>query len=321
MLDRKNIGRIGATLIALLAMLANGAYGDEVQTQNLLTLAPTLKPALMLDDGPIINPADRRPESPTTQPSAARVPNWELPPITVIGQPSLRAEDRVGSYAQPRWTVDRRFPGTRVYVIPEGTVEFEYWFRADIARKGPSETQHFFELEFGLPYRFQLDLYGIVRSEEQENFVDNQVELRWALADWGKIWGNPTLYAEYVNKDQDPDKIEFKLLLGDELASRWHWGQNLLFEGETGGRREYEYGWSGGLSYTVIDSKLDVGVEAQLSFFDVHGDRGTYTHEIFLGPSIQYRPSARIHLNFAPLIGVGHESPAAKLLFNFGYEF
>ncbi len=64
-----------------------------------------------------------------------------------------------------------------------------------------------------------------------------------------------------------------------------------------------------------------MGVEAQVSFFDVHGERGTYRDETFVGPSVQYRPTPRMHLDFAPLIGVDHESPAAKILFNFAYEF
>ena len=274
------------------------------------------------DDIPMINPAQQSAGAASTQPAERHLPAWELPAVTVVGNPPLRAEDRVGPYEQPRWTVDRRFPGTRVYVVPDGTVEFEYWTRADVPRHGAAELQHMFELEFGLPYRFQLDLYGIVRNHgDSQNFFDNAIELRWALADWGKLWGNPTLYAEYANIDEDPDKVELKLLLGDELAPRWHWGQNILWEAQTGGEREYEYGWTGGLSYTVIDSKLDVGGELQVSFYDVHGDRGSYTHEVFLGPSVQFRPMARAHLNFAPLIGIGHESPAAKIFFNFGYEF
>jgi hypothetical protein len=285
------------------------------------SLAPTRVP-LMMDTTPVVNPAEHG-RSPTTQPGAAsKVPNWELPPVTVVGQPALKSDQYVGSYEQPRWTVDRRFPGTRVYVVPEGTVEFEYWFRADVPRGGgDTETRHMFELEFGLPYRFQLDLYGIVRSEGQETFIDNAIELRWAFADWGKIWGNPTIYLEYVNREEKYDKLEAKLLLGGQFGRGWHWGQNIIWEGETGGECEYEYGWAGGISKVLIDTKLEAGVEAQVSFFDVKDDRGDYSSEVFVGPSVQFRPSARTHLNFAPLFGIGDQSPCAKVLFNFGYEF
>lgn len=275
----------------------------------------------LLDDVPAINPANQRRPA-TAAFGGEHMPSYELPPVVGVPAPAFHEEERVGAYAQPRWTVDRRFPGVRTYVMPDGAFEFEYWARADIPRHGATEMQHMFEVEIGLPNRFQLDLYAISRSEGNgPNFFDQAIELRYAFADWGPLPANPTLYLEYINKDQAPDKVEAKLLLSGELAPRWHWGQNILFEAETGGDREYEYGWTGGISYTVIDAKLSMGVEAQFSLFDVQGDRGSYRDETFVGPTIQYRPTPRIHLNLAPLIGVDGESPAAKLLFNFAYEF
>ena len=139
----------------------------------------------------------------------------------------------------------------------ENEVEFEYWFRADVPRKGAAEIQHMFELSFGLPYRFQLDLYGIARTEGKEKtFFDQAIELRYAFADWGKIWGNPALYIEYINRDQLPDKVEGKLLLGGQLATRWHWGSNFVFEHELGGAQENSHEWTTGLSYTARDRQL-----------------------------------------------------------------
>ncbi|HVT87438.1 MAG TPA: hypothetical protein VHD56_01185 [Tepidisphaeraceae bacterium] len=282
----------------------------------------------MINTEPPINPAFGAQEgrAPTSQPAPSeRVPAWEMPAVTVVGQAEskFREDDRIGTYQQPRWTADRRFPGVRTYVIPENSVEFEYWTRVDVARHGPSEVQHMFELEFGLPYRLQLDLYAIARSEGSggETFFDQQIELRYAFADYGKIWGNPALYLEYAHREEAPDKVEAKLLLTGDLGPGWHWGQNLLFEAETADEHEFEYGWTGGLSYTVIDQKLSVGAEAQFSLFDVQHNRGSYTHEAFIGPSVQWRPMPRMHLDLAPLIGIGSESPAAKILFVFGYEF
>ena len=55
---------------------------------------------------------------------------------------------------------------------------------------------------------------------------------RWALADWEKIWGNPTLYFEYITLEDRPDKIEPKLLFGGEAAEGWHWAANLVAEVE-----------------------------------------------------------------------------------------
>jgi hypothetical protein len=60
------------------------------------------------------------------------------------------------------------------------------------------------EFEIGLPNRFQIDLY--VNSEINGDgnwYYDNfAAEVRYALADWGVIPMNPTLYGEYKFEDE-----------------------------------------------------------------------------------------------------------------------
>lgn len=300
----------------------------------LLTSALFATPALAADysfDVPpllmqVVNPADAQ-QRPSTQPEATqqRLRSFELPPVTVVAekQSDLREEDRVGSYAQPRWTATRRFTSTRVYVVPEGKIEFEYWLRPTINKDGSTETRSLYELELGLPHRFQLDLY--LRTDQDGDTGDmllgEQIEVRWAFADWGKLPGNPTVYFEYVMLEDRPDKIEPKLLLGGELAPRWHWGANLVAEIELGGPRSHEYQLTGALSYTLIDSKLSVGGESQLILTDIAGDRGNFTTEVLLGPSVQFRPLPQMTINFAPLVGLTDDSPDAQIYLNIGWEF
>lgn len=255
---------------------------------------------------------------------------WELPPITVNGQTGsvLREEEPVGPAGQPLWTADRRFPRVRIYTIPDGDQEFEYWTRVDVPKHGESEIQHFFEFEMGLPYRLQMDTYLILRSgcpdgdggHDGQTYVDGQFEMRWALADWGVLPGNPTLYGEYVWREAISDKVETKILFGDELAPRWHWGWNLVYEGETTEERSNEYSTTAGLSYTLLDEKLSVGMESEVAVSDTEDDRGHMGAEVFVGPSIQYRPSRYTHINMTPLIGVRGDE-AAKIFLNAGIEF
>lgn len=280
----------------------------------------------------VVNPADAQkpPEkkdqdaSSTEQPPE-RLNSYKMPAITVVGEPAaaIREEDRIGSYGQPRWTATRRFPGTRVYVIPEGEVEFEYWLRPTVDKDHPTEVRSLWEVEFGLPYRFQLDLYLRTDQEgdQSEMLLGQQVELRYALADWGRIPGNPTLYMEWVGLEQRPDKVEPKLLLGGEIAPRWHWGFNLVAELELGGDREHEYQGTAGVSYSVIDSKVSVGVECTASFIDTKEDRGNLNDEVFVGPSLQLRPAPQFFLNFAPLFGVTGNSRDAQIYINLGWVF
>ncbi|HEX8913755.1 MAG TPA: hypothetical protein VF796_15450, partial [Humisphaera sp.] len=263
----------------------------------------------------------------TGVPAPPRLRSFELPAVEVVGErlPELKEEERVGPAGQPRWTADRRFPGTRIYVVPEGTIEFEYWLRPTVPRHGATEFRNLWEVEVGLPYRLQLDLYfrneSVYNGESQNG---QSVELRYAFADWGKIWGNPTLYVEWSRLENEPDAIEFKLLLGGELAPRWHWGVNLSDELETGGDRANEIELTAGVSYSLVDSKFSVGAEMELGFVDTHGHRGSYDEKfLFVGPCLQWRPWEAVHIDFAPLAGIAltGDSPRFRAYFVVGYEF
>lgn len=337
-----------APMIALLALLApagvvcaeplyplDSVPGASLENPGELTLdgAPVAYPLYMQV---AVNPADKAREGQAStlpsdvdprrpaNPFANRQASYDMPPVIIEGEraPELREEDRIGPYNQPRWTARRRFPGTRVYVRPPGTVELEYWLRPTVD-DGETELRTLYEISMGLPYRIQLDIY--LRTDSggnlEETFVGQQVELRWALADWGVIWGNPTLYAEWVGLEQAPDKFEAKLLLGGEIAPRWHWGANLVGEFETGGEREYEYQVTGGVSYSVIDSVFSVGVEAIYIMADTKEDRGDFDYAFLIGPSIQWKPFEQLHIDFAPLVGVTSDSPDFRAFFVVGWEF
>ena len=259
---------------------------------------------------------------------------WELPAIHVNGSTNdlLREEELIGPNEQPRWTTERRFPKVRIYTLAEDEREFEYWTRIDVPRNGdPCEVRHYFEFEMGLPHRLQLDTYLVMRNQDGgfngKTYYDGQFEGRYAFAKWGEIPGNPTLYLEYIWCEAMPDTVEGKLLFGDELAPRWHWGVNLVIEDETsregeapGEQRSNEYSATAGLSYTVIDEKFSIGAEVEDAYTSFKGARSKFEDEIFVGPSFQYRPSRTTHIDLLPLIGVRGDE-AAKIFLNAGWEF
>jgi hypothetical protein len=247
-----------------------------------------------------------------------------MPAITVEADrgSELREEERIGTYGQPRWTAHRRFPTTRVYVVPQGEIEFEEWLRVQTPREGDVEFEHRQEMEIGLPWRFQLDLYLIERHAKHESAkFDQAVELRWALADWDRIPGNPALYAEFINREDAPTKVELKLLLGGEIAPRWHWGANPVWERETSGDRTNEFEMTLGLSYTVVDEHLSVGAEGKFAVANTKDDRGSWEHDVRLGPSVQFRPIPALHIDVAPLFGLDDESHESDVFVVIGYEF
>src|SRR5438132_6091040 len=131
-------------------------------------------------------------------------PVTTMPEVVVTGSTNaetrpgwLGEEQYTGPYQQPEWTTERRFPGTRVYLQQQPwDVGFEQWVRYRDNKDGTKETRFQEEVELGLPHRFQLDLYETwaIDQDRRANQDEYSAEVRYALADWGKIPLNPTLY-------------------------------------------------------------------------------------------------------------------------------
>ena len=246
----------------------------------------------------------------------------QLPPVTVIGMQGLTEEAPVGPYQQPEWTTQRRFPGTRVYLqqTPWGT-GFEQWVRFRDFRDGTAETRFQEEFEIGLPYRFQIDLYETwaIDQDRRANHDEFSGEVRWALADWGKIPLNPTMYVEYAQHNRAANTLEGKLLLGTDLSPRWHWGLNFACEQELSRAENSDLAISQGLSYTVVDQKLGAGVEMEYYHDKAIGSPGQ--NAFLIGPSVQWRPTLWSHVDLAPLIGCTHDAPRVEVYLVIGIDF
>jgi hypothetical protein len=269
--------------------------------------------------------------APSAPPAAFPVHEWEMEPIdvSVPGQrPGLREEQHIGEYRQPRWTAKRRFLNTRVYVVPAGKMEFEWWFRWTAPFENglkERELRTQWEFELGLGHRLQLDLYLVGQQVGQNQFAitREKAELRWALANWGELWGNPTLYLEYQHQsaepdsngkqDPKPDTLEAKLLLGGELAPRWHAGFNLQWERELWGTEADEFAVTGGISYTVVDEVFHAGFEGYAELVDEKGSYGNFKEQsYFFGPSFMWSPVRPANILIAPLFGALVEDGKAR---------
>ncbi len=240
----------------------------------------------------------------------------------VVSKPPRSDDNLIGENLQPEWTSYRRFPTTRVYVLPPFQVEFEQWWKGKFPRHGKPEHLFQSELEVGLPHRLQLDFYENVEhtASGATQHAGNQIEARWAFAPWGHIPLNPTLYGEWKFNGRDADAYEMRLLLGEQLAPRWHWGFNLFFEQQTGGARSTEWGFSQAVSFSASDSKFSVGLEMNFEHTTERGSRGDPSLEFLLGPSVQWRPTSRTHLDLVPLFGVTRDSPRVEVFIVFGLD-
>jgi len=252
---------------------------------------------------------------------------FSMPAVIVTGTNALRDEFLLGPNQQPEWTARRPWATTRVYVHPPWQTAFELGWDASFLRHG--KPQHLLqeEIELGLPHRFQVDFENHDQNFREGEEADgwrhdsNSLELGYAFADWGRLLLNPTIKGEWKFNNGAADAWEVQLLLGEELAPELHWGLNLFFEHQIGDDRHQEIAVSQAASYTLIDQKLSAGVEMKFSSESDKDSRNDPENHLGIGPSFQWRPTRRTHLDVVPLFGIGHSSPQVELLVFFGFEF
>lgn len=240
---------------------------------------------------------------------------------------TLREDRLVGENAQPEWTTRRRFATTRAYVLAPGQIEVEQWLKMH-APRGES-PDHFWQTEvgIGLPGRWQIDLYENYGDEGHDTptkHIGNQIEVRYALAEWGEIPLNPTLYEEVKINHRAPEVIESKILLAEDLAPGCHWAINFFHEQQMGDDRETELGAATGVAWALCDSKISVGAEAKWERVTADGSRGSPVSELLVGPSLQWRPTENTHVDLTPLMGLSHSDrrdPRYEVYVVIGWDF
>jgi hypothetical protein len=331
---------LGWTLVAVLGMsLAALAQESRASRFNLLDEAPPLAGA-----GEEQQDQQKKKE--------------QEPPTYKVQATPLQDELGVGPTNKPLWTDHRASPVTRIYLqVDPGEVGFEQWFDIRVSKRtgvNPTEVRMSEEFEFGLGYRFQLDLYANTIFQETGSTSTLDIrswagELRWALANWGEIPTNPTLYLEYIlwntaapSTDGAAASLEGKVLLGDDLAPGWHWGANFFVEHTLNGS-VLETGVTLSVFATIIDQVLSGGFATEY-VYEADGPplvpTGPHirTRGLYLGPSLQIRfaptptevevngvpqriKKPRAHLDIEPLWGLTGESDRARVTIIFGWDF
>lgn len=276
--------------------------------------------------------------------------------IVVMGDELPGAYGAPGAFSRSRFS-----PLTNGYVLPPGEVFAGLIYEGDVFSEGKADHGLTQEIEIGLPYRFG------VAVENQLEFFDGDtsnrsfsIEGRWALADWGKIPLNPTLFAEYKfgtgkilheegpeeemmmeedgemppdeeemmreegrGRPDQPDAYEFRLLLSEEIVKGVQWAFNAFLENETSGDRGREWGFAQSIQVPVLlpRERLKVGLEMKYTNFTVKDTRGDPEHSFVIGPSFAFKPTSRMRFDIAPLVGVTKESPDVQVFAVFSYAF
>jgi hypothetical protein len=273
---------------------------------------------------------------------SAATPPLILPPKSIsLADSGLNLRGPVGEYAQPLWTSQRLFSEVRTYVIPAGQFEFEYWLmlslpsskEKDEAKKAnlvapQHQVKQVYEAEMGLGHRLQLDLYMVFVKDgyDGHNVLDGtKFEVRYAFANWDKLWGNPTVYLEWEQAAEGDDALEGKLLLCGEFNRRVRWATNLVWEEKTGGTRERGLEWNSALSYAPRNEKLSMGFElniADISELETADSEDRNHHqELAAGPSLRFYPAEKVHVILTEMVGLNENAHQSKTVGIVGWEF
>jgi hypothetical protein len=234
----------------------------------------------------------------------------------------------------PGWTQDRDWLRSRFWRLDQGEMQLEYWWRAETVRRragAPRGTDHLFQIELamGILPGIQLDVYENFEKTRDTDKVDqegNQIEMRIAPFEYGKVPLNPTLYLEWHPRHGEPDKLEMRLLLGGSPFDRFMIAVNGISEWETGGDHSLEWGFSAAASYEVIPEVFRLGVETEVTWTFLQHENQYPTHDLSAeaGPNLIVRPLALVdkewgkhfRVTYSLLFGLTKDSVALDSVFN-----
>ncbi|MEO7166130.1 MAG: hypothetical protein ABI787_02700 [Spartobacteria bacterium] len=282
------------------------------------------------------------PDQPAVVTTSTRETTRVEPTLTITGDELPGAYGAPGAFSRSRFS-----PLTTAYVLPPGSVYAALIYEGDAFREGKPDHLITQEVEVGLPYRFGLALEN--RIEHFNGDTENSsfsIEGRYALADWGKIPLNPTIFAEYkfgtgkilheegpppppeeaAAEDGPPDRpdaYEFRLLLSQEFGGRFEWAFNAFFERENTGDRGREWGFAQSIQTPILlpRERLKAGLEMQYQNFTVKDTRGSPIHRFSIGPSVSFKPAPHMRFDLTPLFGVTKDSPRVQVFAIFSYVF
>jgi hypothetical protein len=280
----------------------------------------------------------------TAQSTSAESTTVTEPTLVITGDELPSAYGAPGAYSRSRFSAT-----TTAYVLPPFGVYAGLIYEGDAFDDSTPDNLFTQEIELGLPHRFGLAVENRVEHFAGETMDSTfSVEGRYAFADWNKIPLNPTIFAEYkfgvgkIGHEEGPppppeeaeeeegegppdipDAYEFRLLLAQEFGGRFEWAFNGFFEKENTGDRGREWGFAQSIQTPILlpHERLKVGLEMQYQNFTVKDTRGSPINRFNVGPSVSFKPTARMRFDLTPLFGVTKDSADAEVFAIFSYVF
>lgn len=107
-----------------------------------------------------------------------------------------------------------------------------------------------------------------------------------------------------------PDAVEFRLLLAQDFGERVEWAMNLFVEQEVSGDRGREWGFAQSAVMPLTrNERLKAGIEMLYKNFTDKDTRDEPTHSLVIGPTIAWKPSKSTRIDVSSLFGVTEDAP------------
>lgn len=249
-------------------------------------------------------------------------------PAAAQSQQPPAGDPAPGDGQQPEWLAARPFGESDVYVLPKGVSVFGVSLRSMRPASGATATESAYRADFGLPARFQLGVHATGRAEGRDDAIGNidaqALEMRWAFAEWGRVWGNPTVEIGWTEASRGADVATVKLLIAGGRAIGWRWSSNVSWARQAGAEREVQRTVTAGAAYAP-GRVVSIGFEARVALTDRlvsgGGARTAMSHELLAGPSLQLRPVRRLFIDLVPLFGATSDSSRSRTTLLAGWQF
>jgi hypothetical protein len=337
----KSSARFGIScraLTSILGLCAGGFFATFFSAQTALAQSPPSSGNRPGQTGQATVSSDRTEATSTSSTTITE------PTLVITGDELPSAYGAPGSFSRSRFSAT-----TTAYVLPPFGVYAGLIYEGDAFDDSTPDNLFTQEIELGLPHRFGLAVENRVEHFAGETMDSTfSVEGRYAFADWNKIPLNPTIFAEYkfgvgkIGHEEGPppppeeaeeeegkgppdipDAYEFRLLLAQEFGGRFEWAFNGFFEKENTGDRGREWGFAQSIQTPIWlpHERLKVGLEMQYKNFTVKDTRGSPINRFNIGPSVSFKPTARMRFDLSPLFGVTKDSADAEVFAIFSYVF
>lgn len=212
-------------------------------------------------------------------------------------------------------------------IVEKGELELEWRGGIDFDERKDKDNKQKqkYAVGYGVTDRWFTEIYGEIEKnagQEEFDFTTIEWENILQLFEQGQYWVDAGLYLAYETtvRDQDPEKLEAKILLEKSLPHFTHTA-NFIFEKEMGDGNEADleggFAWSSRYRWKEY---LEPGIEFHAYFGELKESNSYQNQKHQLGPVIYGKLFNHVKYDIGYLYGITDAAPEGALKWIFEFE-